>query len=170
MNAPTDPALSLLTHHESEWHALKAKHYNVLIEGSVVETRAVLVRLEPLLRPPILWSSTQPSLQLPDADAGTLVLENVAALTEKDQTRLLEWQADAGRRVQIISTTEESLLPALAKGHFDNTLYYRLNVILLRLLATDELRLRDRDSQDARSQQPRPAETSPSESASVAHE
>ena len=64
---------------------------------------------------------------------GTLVLNGVDDLTHKDQHRLFEWLEPAGRCVRVISTTAVPLFPRVESGHFIETLYYRLNTVMLEI-------------------------------------
>ena len=72
-------------------------------------------------------------LEFPSSETRSLILRDAAALNRDAQRRLLAWIGDAGLGTQIISTTERPLFPLVAKGLFDATLYYRLNVVLLRV-------------------------------------
>jgi DNA-binding NtrC family response regulator len=62
--------------------------------------------------------------------SGTLILNEVDALPADDQRRLLLW-LDAPREVQVISTTSACMLSRIQAGTFSETLYYRLNIILV---------------------------------------
>jgi len=46
---------------------------------------------------------------------------------------LLAWLGGPEPRTQIVSTTEHSLFAVVARGPFNETLYYRLNIVLLRV-------------------------------------
>ena len=128
-----EPSVRLLPQHQIEWHALRTGHINVLVEAPVAATRTLLVRLKPHIREPIVWKQPQKSLELPTVGTGALVLEDVASLSEDEQTRLLEWLGGAGSRVQIVSTSSDPLFLRVTTGEFHPVLYYRLNVILLRV-------------------------------------
>ena len=116
---------------QPEWASLCAHRHNVLIEGPVAETHALLLLLQPHIGKPVLWRRPHARLEFSGRDAGALILEDVSTLTTADQTRLLA-QVDAGPRMQIISTSEHPLFPLVARGAFNAALYYRLNVVLLR--------------------------------------
>ena len=62
----------------------------------------------------------------------TFILRNVESLGGDDQRRLLEWLGAVPSPPRIISTSERPLFAHVVDGSFDATLYYRLNVILLR--------------------------------------
>jgi transcriptional regulator of aromatic amino acid metabolism len=73
-----------------------------------------------------------------------MILRNVGALTTADQARLLVWLQHEGFGAQVVSTTEPPLFALVAKGLFDVALYYRLNVLLLRIAATNRPRVAQR--------------------------
>jgi transcriptional regulator of acetoin/glycerol metabolism len=55
-------------------------------------------------------------------------------LGRHEQAALLEWLD--GERKQVVSTTVDPLFPLIARGLFDEALYYRLNVMLMRIDST----------------------------------
>jgi hypothetical protein len=66
---------------------------------------------------------------LPLPTEGTLILNDVAALTPVQQAALNVW-LEAGRpRVQIVSITAKPLEAHVKAGQFDEKLFYRLNVV-----------------------------------------
>jgi hypothetical protein len=83
------------------------------------------------LEQPIASWSPGDRLDLPGGmQSGTLILNDVEALPPDDQSRLIAW-FDAPRDVQVISTTSVCMLSRLQSGTFSETLYYRLNIILI---------------------------------------
>ena len=78
-----------------------------------------------------------------------MILRNVSALTPDDQARLLVWLQREGFGAHVVSTTERPLFPLVKQGVFDAALYYRLNVLLLRIGAENPRRV-------ARRRAPRP--------------
>ena len=60
-----------------------------------------------------------------------MVLNDVGALGLQDQIQLLEWLGSASGRTQVVSTTPAPLLPRVESGKFIDTLYYRLNTVLV---------------------------------------
>jgi hypothetical protein len=120
-----------LEQYEKEWTTLCAQHHNVLLEGSAAATNAALLRLQPHLRLPVTWFQPGAHVQLPNRDAGAIVLRDVGALSASDQTRLLAWTGLRRSRTQIVSTTEDPLFELVVRGLFDETLYYRLNIVRL---------------------------------------
>jgi transcriptional regulator of acetoin/glycerol metabolism len=106
---------------------------NVLVEGENAVTKAVLRLLLATAREPVAWHQPYARLELPDGGTNTFVLRNVAALSANDQARLLDWSGDTHGRTQIISTSASPLFTLVECGLFDAELYYRLNIMLLRL-------------------------------------
>jgi len=104
-----------------------AGRHNALLEGPRDWTEAILWRLGPRLREPVIWVTPHSARMLPAGNCGTLVLQDVATLRREDQARLFTWLNDGHRHV--ISTTMHSLFPLIVEGVFDEALYYRLNVI-----------------------------------------
>jgi sigma-54-interacting transcriptional regulator len=132
MGTVTDTDVSLLQSFRTEWASLRVKWLNVILEGSCRATNAALSTLQPQMREPIVCSPAR-EFGLPSGDVRTLILKNVAGLNAADQTRLLAWIDRDGSGTQIISTSEHPLLAAVTRGTFEEALYYRLNLVLLRI-------------------------------------
>ena len=115
-----------------EWRQLCAGHHNVLFEGSAFLNAAALAALSPHLGANVSWQRSGRRLDLAACRSETLVLPDVALLNPDDQAGLLGWMNEDRRR-QVVSTTTKPLFRLVAAGLFDETLYYRLNVMLLRL-------------------------------------
>ena len=120
------PLLAFSFRSTVEW---RSPCHNVLLEPS---TLAVLRLLEPRLPGPVIRMGRGSPLQLPDGDIGALILEEVSDLSGDDQARLLAW-IDRRCQTQVVSTTAHPLFPRVARGFFDASLYYRLNVIVVEL-------------------------------------
>ena len=114
-----------------EWRSVCTRQHNVMFEGPAQATEGLLRLLEPHLRSPAIWKGAQRPFEIPLDECGALVLQNISSLDRREQAGLLRWLG-AGR-TQVISTTDHSLLPLIARGAFDEVLYYRLNVMLIRL-------------------------------------
>jgi hypothetical protein len=125
--------VSLLDRYHTEWRILSEQPYNVLLEGAVTATDAVLGLLQPHIRGPIVWHRPRSPLDLPNGETRALILRDAAALSTADQRRLLAWMGATGSRTQIISTTARPLFALVTAGLFDAALYYRLNLMLLRV-------------------------------------
>ncbi len=93
--------------------------------------------------------------QLAETHSGTLYLQSVDALGPGVQTRLSAWLAERERMLashpgtfcapRLIVDADQDLAEAVADGRFRSELYWRLNVVSLRL---PPLRERDNDASD----------------------
>jgi hypothetical protein len=103
---------------------------NVLVVGSSEATRIVLDMLRLDLRGPVLkWRPGQP-LELPTRGrAATMVLEDLTRLTDDEQVRILRWLDEVVGQIRVVSTTTVPIWPRVARGEFNDVLYYRLNTV-----------------------------------------
>ena len=131
MNSAMNQNTSWLSRYQTEWSSLLAHRHNVLIEGPAVKARAVLRLLRPHITEPVAWKKPDSPLELPNGELGAIVLEDASTLSVEDQTHLVSRLQSTRSRLQIISTTEQSLFALVERGRFDPGLYYRLNVVLL---------------------------------------
>jgi hypothetical protein len=114
-----------------EWRSVCQRHHCMLLEGPEGVTETVLSLLKPHLRTPVVWTGSQSPLEFPSGPCGALVLPDVKALGRQEQLRLLAWLNTPRDRTQVVSTTAHPLFPWVERGHFDEALHYRLNVIRL---------------------------------------
>jgi transcriptional regulator of acetoin/glycerol metabolism len=84
----------------------------------------------PSLKKAIVWAKGT-RLSLPVESCGTLILQEGDRLGESDQADLLRWLSDSGRSVQVLTTSPRPLLPLVEAGSFLDSLYYRLNQVLI---------------------------------------
>jgi len=133
MTGETAGDVSLLETCYAEMQILREHSPNVLIEGPAVAADPVLRRLQAHVGELIVWHQPHAPLDLPSGETRALILRDAAALTVDDQRRLCTWIDGAGSRTQIISMAERPLFARVASGLFDAALYYRLNVVLLRV-------------------------------------
>ena len=68
---------------------------------------------------------------LPEGDAGTLVLDDVAAMSLVQQLELDDWIRTGGRDVQVISVTSTHLERLVESGQFLEALYEKLSIVRL---------------------------------------
>lgn len=123
----SSPLLAFSFRSTVEW---RSPRHNVLLEGPEASTVAVLRLLQAHLPEPVIRKPQGSPLELPAGDVGTLILEEVSDLSGEEQTRLLAW-IDCRSHTQIVSTTARPLFARVARGFFDASLYYRLNVIVV---------------------------------------
>jgi hypothetical protein len=112
-------------------HAALGANVSLLLQGPEPATTACVALLIPDMIQPIVHRSPRAPLKLPAANVGGLVLEDVTSLTSGDQTRLLDWLDGRPKRTQVVCTAAGSLFDAVLRGVFAETLYYRLNVVLI---------------------------------------
>ncbi len=111
------------------WLLTKEHRPNVLVECQNGDARLVVCRLTQTGVSPVCHCALPGALALPDARQGTLLIENVTALTAAQQQDLHAWLADAPAQMQVVSVATESLLAAVHEGRFLEALYYRLNIV-----------------------------------------
>lgn len=115
------------------WEELRLVHVarlNLLLIATDVDTREVLDAFRTYCHEPITtWSPGEPLVLPANAQPGTLMLEDISALTLEDQCRLHGWLGPSAGCTQVVSITSRSLLPSIRAGVFLDTLYYRLNIV-----------------------------------------
>jgi hypothetical protein len=133
MAAQQEPALSALGISAATWRALLGARPNLMVVGEPPATEAVLRALEPHLATPVSRCSAETGLSLPGRPAGTVVVEELAALDLDQQAQLLRWLNKADERVQVVSMTSQPLYAFVEQGTFLAELYYRLNTVRIDL-------------------------------------
>jgi hypothetical protein len=121
----------------SEWNSVCTGKHNVVLEGPQHQTDGLLRILEPHLRTPVIWTRSRLPLALALNACGALVIRDVSALPGDEQVALCTWLDGPNDRRQVVSTTVQPLFPLVARGLFNETLYYRLNVVLLNVRCAD---------------------------------
>jgi len=104
--------------------------HNILLEGPSGATHAALALLRPHLRAPMV-TTRQPAMLDISNETGTLIIEDVDALSGFDQRRMLHWMSGPGAAARVISMATRRLFALVGDGRFDANLYYRLNTMLL---------------------------------------
>jgi hypothetical protein len=138
--SPIAPAVEALQYRlPVEWLQMCHGGHNVLLEGPSAATEAALGALRPYLRRTIAWEQLRHGYALHAGPASVLVLRDAASLRQDEQRRLLELLSDRRNPLQVICSTNTSLFPLVARGLFDEALYYRLNVVLVRMDGQDSL-------------------------------
>jgi hypothetical protein len=84
-----------------------------------------------LQKPIATWCTGERLVLPPVAGTRTMILQDVGALTDADQHRLLDWLDRVRGGTQVVSTTPEPLLPRVQAGAFIDKLYYRLNTVCI---------------------------------------
>jgi hypothetical protein len=127
----------------NDWNRVATAQHSMLIEGYAASIHFILMLIEPYLREPVLWLGTDGRLALSDENCGAIVLQDVSALARSEQARLHAWLDGRSPPTQVVATTTAPLWPLVDIGRFDAALYYRLNVVRLRV---DERPLADPSS------------------------
>lgn len=105
---------------------------NLLLIGPEAATRAYLDRQMASL-PSSVRSCDGAELQLPSEPVQGLVVRDVERLTRDHQEQLVEWLSGPGYHTRIVATSGAPLYPMVERGEFSDALYYRINMITLRL-------------------------------------
>jgi hypothetical protein len=134
MSATIISDLSAFDARHPDWRIVIGHGCNALIEGAPAATDAAVGLLRSHVREPMVRLDARNPLNLDAVADGRLALVTDAAhLSARDQVRLLGWMGADGARTRIISTTARPLYALVANGRFSADLYYRLNVVLLRV-------------------------------------
>jgi hypothetical protein len=113
-----------------DWHIARTARVNLLVIERDATVAHLLEQLLPDLNEPIArWHPGQRLVLPPIHLAGTIVLHDVGGLAAEEQHLLLAWLEASEGRTQVVSTTQEPLLPRVNAGTFLDTLYYRLNTV-----------------------------------------
>src|SRR5947208_1296636 len=91
-----------------DWHGLIGSFPNALLVGPAASTGRVMEALLPQLQQPVCRCAGA-RLSLPENPGGTLIVEEVAALSADDQRRLLDWLLEPGRLTQVVATASSAV-------------------------------------------------------------
>ena len=126
--APFDGASQL----REDCRLARATRVNLLfIHGEGVLQDLLEWTMLDLRKPVATWCPGERLVLPPVAWARTMILQDVGALTDGDQHRLLDWLDRAPGRTQVVSTTPAPLFPRVQGGAFIDRLYYRLNTVCM---------------------------------------
>ena len=145
-----------------QWLTLRDFRPNLLVTCRDVEIVAITKHLMRFSAPPFHVCALPGPLQLPSATEGALFLEDVAALTLRQQIALNDWISGGRGEVQIVSMTSAPLWPLVEDGEFLEGLFFRLNVVCLEAQSTEHgpsTRAEDRDAARTRAATRTPAES-----------
>ncbi len=104
---------------------------NVLVECGPTTVGAVSRTLVDSCQEPRQHYHLPCTFDLPTSRIGTLVLENVEALTPPQQIALHDWMTTGCLGVQVVSVTSAPLATSVQRGEFLEALFYRLNIVLI---------------------------------------
>jgi hypothetical protein len=103
---------------------------NLLLIGPEAATRPYLDRL---MTSPSVRACDSTAPHLPRETVQDLVVRDVERLTPDGQEQLVDWLNGPGFHTRIVATSGKSLYPMVERGEFSDALYYRINMIILRL-------------------------------------
>jgi sigma-54-interacting transcriptional regulator len=127
-----------------DWRLARSAHVNLFLSG-IPRVNVLLIginggvwsHLETLLpdldEPVTTWSQGQKLVLPPPERTGTMILHEVGSLPHADQLRMLEWLELTAGRTQVVSTSSSPMLPRVESCAFNDTLYYRLNIVCVDL-------------------------------------
>ena len=102
---------------------------NLLVDCVDGGAESVVAQLRELCVGPFHTCQLPGALDLPKAATGTLILQDVAALTIPQQVALFDWLHQQNGAVQVVSLTQKRLMGMVCDGRFLEGLFYRLNTI-----------------------------------------
>ena len=138
---PGFPGPALADFDPPDWELVVAGRQNVLLQGAEPALDAAVTLLRQQLGGPFQHWLAGSGSPLPPRLPGVLFLSQVDACSEAEQQLLLEWLQETDCRVQVVSTTTRRLSELVERGEFRADLYYRLNIVLLELIATSDATL-----------------------------
>jgi hypothetical protein len=109
------------------WVAAQKPGKHLLVECDPGGFEALAAQAATLCVPPVRWCRMPGPLQLPADRHGTLLLNDVAALSIEDQISLFDWLGGAAGDLRVISGTTTPMAPLLASGRFLEGLFNRLS-------------------------------------------
>jgi hypothetical protein len=111
------------------WRLLAHTHPNVHIRAAAPLAMTLITALALGLRQPVHVQTAWDRAVAPTN--GTLVLYGVDALDRREQQQLFAWLDATHAAVQLVSVSTEPIFPLVERGLFLDSLYYRLNTILV---------------------------------------
>src|SRR5438552_992940 len=124
------PAPARLAIPADDWDALVTTGANTIVVGNEEAALGVWTAVWPSLRKPICWVDPD-RLTLPRHATGTLILQGAHALNASAQRAVFDWLDYDDRATRVLTTTVHPLYPLVEDGRFLESLYYRLNMLLL---------------------------------------
>jgi len=118
-----------------KWLTTYERRPNLLIVAQGLPVEMVADQLMTLSTRPTLRNLLPGRLHLPAAPNGTVVLQNVTALSRGQQIVLNDWLAEGCGDTQIISIATSPLWPLVQNGEFLEGLFYRISVVRLEATA-----------------------------------
>ena len=105
---------------------------NVLIHCHASEVDGIIAQLQTVCAGPLCNCQLPGALDPSPGSKGTLLLNDVAALTIPQQVLLFDWLGQHRGASQVISITRKNLTKMVRGGTFLDDLFYRLNTVFVR--------------------------------------
>jgi hypothetical protein len=114
-----------------KWLTMADRRPNLMIVARGLPVDLVADRVREMCQPPLLPSILPGRLHLPATRRGTLLLQNLTAMSLPQQIALNDWIHEGCGQAQIVSITSTPLWRLVQNGDFLEGLFYRLNVVSL---------------------------------------
>jgi transcriptional regulator of aromatic amino acid metabolism len=118
-----------------KWLTTRDRRPNLMVVARGLPVDVVADHLLPVCAGPVMPSLLPGRLHLPASRRGTVLLQNVAALSIPQQIVLNDWIDEGSGQAQIVSIATTPLWRLVENGDFLEGLFYRLNVICLEATA-----------------------------------
>jgi hypothetical protein len=102
---------------------------NLLVDCTNGASEEVIEQLRVLCGPPVHRCRVPGPLDLPAGGYGTLLVDDVASLTIRQQVELSDWIQRQRGTIQVISIALQPIGPLVREGRFLEGLFYRLNTV-----------------------------------------
>jgi hypothetical protein len=114
------------------------KHFLVRCEPGRFEELAT--HATTLCAAPVRWCRVPGQLRLPEDRRGTLILNDIAALTLQDQIALYDWLGRTAGDLRLIAGTSASMSSLVANGRFLEGLLTRISDVQFDLTSREYAR------------------------------
>jgi hypothetical protein len=108
------------------WVASQRPGKHLLVECDPGGFEVLAAQAATLCAPPVRWCRVPGPLQLPADRQGTLLLNDVAALSLEDQIALYDWLGQSAGELRVFSGTTSPMAPLVQSGRFLEGLFNRL--------------------------------------------
>ena len=131
-NDKTKAELGALDVSPQDWFVIVSARPNVLVEGPESSTESLIQALAAAVHETMYdWNEPWPK----DGRA-TVIVRAVDTLSDEEQRQVLDLLNDSGNGSpprQVVTTCAHPLFPLIHQGLFREDLYYRLNVVHLKI-------------------------------------